>query len=104
MRQGVTRTGRRKPAVKITPAPKSPESLAQAASRIAATAPVVISLRADLEEVAIATGAYRRTLIREGIPVEKADLYVDSWQASLWPEIEADEHDEDEPDDELEPA
>lgn len=91
-RGATTRTPTAKPAV--------PETLAAAAARVASAAPVLGGLRAKLEEIAVATGAYRRTLIREGIDAVTADRYVDAWQESLWISY-ADEIDETPDDDEI---
>ncbi len=60
------------------------ETLAAIAARVAADAPVLGGTRARLEEIAVATGAYRRRLIGEGIAPEFADQFVAFWQSSLW--------------------
>jgi|HubBroStandDraft_6_1064221.scaffolds.fasta_scaffold00174_28 hypothetical protein len=81
-------TVRRKPA-----AEPEPETLAAAATRIASEAPMLTGLKADLIDTAIAAGAYRRTLIREGIPQELADRFVSDWHDSYMG-VTSTEHDE----------
>lgn len=88
-------TSRRSPAQKrAAPATKAP-TMADVASEIAARMPVVTGLKAKLEEIAHATGAYLRTLREAGVPEDMAREFVGNWQASLWPVAEADEHFED---------
>jgi hypothetical protein len=86
-----------KPAV--TPV-EAPDTLAAVAARVSRDAPVVGGLAADLQEIAMAAAGYRRTLIREGIPVEMADRFVSDWHDTFIGRVD---EDEDEPDDELEP-
>lgn len=85
-------TGTRSPR-RATKAQTLPEAIAE----IAAKAPVLGGVRAELEEIAIATGTYLRTLRREGVPEDMAREFVGNWQASLWDTPESDEHDEDDP-------
>jgi hypothetical protein len=72
---------------------QEPETLARAAERIAAEAPLITGLKADLIDTAIAAGAYRRTLIREGIPEELADRFVSDWH-DIYMGVTSVEHDE----------
>ena len=79
--------------VRRKPVEQETETLARAAERIAAEAPLITGLKADLIDTAIAAGAYRRTLIREGIPQELADRFVSDWHDSYMG-VASTEHDE----------
>jgi hypothetical protein len=80
-------------------APAEPDTLAAVAARASSAAMTVGGLASELREVAMAAGVYRRTLIREGIPVEMADRFLADWHDSfLGIEDTPDDDDDAEPD------
>lgn len=91
-------TTRRKPAVK----PAEPvESLAEVAERVARNAPVLGGLKHNLVDVAKAAGAYRRTLMAEGIGQLLAEQMMVTWHDAHWQEWPGDEDVDPDPDADL---
>jgi hypothetical protein len=89
-----TRPATRKPTPakpKAAPAAKA-QTLAELAADVVASVAILPGLRATLEEIAAATGAYYRALRENQIPEDMAREFVGNWQASLWPTPEPDEH------------
>ena len=72
----------RKPATKPAQAP--PETLEQAAHRIANAAPVLGGEKHDLIEVARAAGAYRRELMAQGFTQLETMAMVSEWHGARW--------------------
>lgn len=83
---------RKPPTAKPKPAPPAKaQTLAELAADIAAATAVLPGLRATLEEIAVATGAYYRALRENLVPEDMAREFVGNWQFSLWPSPEAGE-------------
>lgn len=64
---------------------RKPQTLSQVAAEVAARSPRTDGLRAELEEIAVAAGAFYRALREANVPAAHCEAMFENWHWSLWP-------------------